>query len=71
MQLGLEKDETMLGKRFGKNIRCLILCSQIADVKILYFDLFSDEMIVNFNVFHPGMKNRIGGEISRTNVITS
>ena len=60
----------MLGKSFGKNVCHLIFDSQIVDAKILQFNLFPDEMIVNFNVLRLGVKDRIGCEISCTNVIT-
>ena len=57
MHLGLEKDETILGKCFGENIRRMILGSQIANAKIVHFYLFPKEMLVYFNVFSSGMKN--------------
>ena len=51
MQLGLEKEKKMLGKSFGQNVRRLIFGSQIADEKVLQFELFPNKMVVNFNMF--------------------
>ena len=70
MKLRLEKEEAMLGKSFGQNVSRLVLGSQIADEKVLLLDLFPDKMVVNFNMFCPGVKDRIGGEVRSTNVIT-
>ena len=70
MKLGLEKEKAMLGKSFGQNVSRLVLGSQIADEKVLLLDLFPDKMVANFNMFCPGVKDRIGGKVHSTNVIT-
>ena len=60
----------MLGKSFGQNASPLVLGSQIADEKVLQLDLFPEKMVVNFNMFCPGVKDQIGSELRSTNVIT-
>jgi hypothetical protein len=40
-------------------------------MKILVENFFSDEVVIHFNVFGPGMKYRIGGERERAPILST
>ncbi|KAA8544350.1 hypothetical protein F0562_022382 [Nyssa sinensis] len=58
-QFGDEVVESSSGQTFGKKVYNLIFCGDVGDRKKLSSDLFSDIVIVYFNIFGSCMKEKV------------
>ena len=69
-ELVAEVVKRLFGKRFCKDISNLMRRRYISSCEGTNSYLFSDKVIVNFNVFCSGVKDRINGHVESTFVIT-
>ncbi len=70
-ELVTKKGKAGVRQPLGKNISNLIMCRDIFDRNIMINYLFSNEMIINFNMLSLSMIDRIGSKSYSTKVITS
>jgi hypothetical protein len=68
-QLVSKENESSCRQTFGEDIWRLMMSWDVPSIEILVEDLFSDEVVIHFNVFGAGMKYRIGGEGESTDII--
>jgi len=57
-------------KRFGEDIRKLIMRGDKTNLNLFLHNPVSDKVIIYLNMLSTSMKNRICGEIGRAKVIT-
>ena len=69
-KLGSELMKTLCGKGLCKQINQLILGGYKVKMKVATYNTFTNEVVVNLNMFGAAMKNRIRGKCNGTSVIT-
>ena len=70
LQLGLQQLKARCGETFGKYISDLTLSGDIANIKLFVKHFFTDEVVVNLDVFGASMEHRVGSKIDRTYIVT-
>jgi hypothetical protein len=69
VEIASKFEELMLRKIFGEAISNLVMSRDEPNIMTSFHDLIPNEMIINFNMLHASMEDRIGCRIFGTHIV--